>query len=286
MDAQVKEAQPWTRDMAWRQGCVLSDAAMDALDLRDAAEPTACCAVVITHDCDLANDNMAAEPDVELIVGRVVTAPNGSFLWGKAPRTLHLPMRRKGEVVTVELVATRKVLLPKNALAAYQPNDDFALEPKALAVMRSWLSSRYLRAAFPDAFVERMRATKFDEKLAKTVEPYGDLISFIYFVLDDGAMSEHVEGEPYRLNIVLVFAPGDEPEVSAERADEVADKVTDTGEARLTHQGKSTGQIVLESCIAVSEDDLPVSKTRLLMHWRLEHMSLRSETKQPGAPQA
>lgn len=281
----MKEAQLWTRDMAWRQGHVLSDAAMDAFKLRDAAEAAVCCAVVITHDCDLANDNMAAEPDVELIVGRVVPAPNGNFLWGKAPRTLHLPMSRKGEVVTVELVATRKVLLPKNALAAYQPNDDFALEPKALAVMRSWLSSRYLRAAFPDVFVERMRATKFDDKLAKTVEPYGDLVSFIYFVLDDGAMSELVEGEPYRLNIVLVFAPGDEPEVSAERADEVADKVTDTAEARLTHQGKNTGQIVLESCIAVSEDDLPVSKTRLLMHWRLEHMSMRSETEHPSAPQ-
>jgi hypothetical protein len=285
MDAQVKEAQPWTRDMTWRQGHVLSDAAMDALDLRNAAEPAVCCAVVITHDCDLANDNMAAEPDVELIVGRVVNAPNGNFLWGKAPRTLHLSMRHKGEVVTVELVATRKVLLPKDALAAYQPNDDFALEPKALAVMRSWLSSRYQRAAFPDAFVQRMRATKFDEKLAKTVEPYGDLISFIYFVLDDGAMSEHAEGEPYKLSIVLVFAPGDEPEMSAERADEVADKVTDTAEARLSHQGTNTGQIVLESCIAVSEDDLPVSKTRLLMHWRLEHMSLRSDTEQPGAPQ-
>lgn len=281
----MKEAQPWTRDMTWRQGHVLSDAAMDALDLRNAAEPAVCCAVVITHDCDLANDNMAAEPDVELIVGRVVNAPNGNFLWGKAPRTLHLSMRHKGEVVTVELVATRKVLLPKDALAAYQPNDDFALEPKALAVMRSWLSSRYQRAAFPDAFVQRMRATKFDEKLAKTVEPYGDLISFIYFVLDDGAMSEHAEGEPYKLSIVLVFAPGDEPEMSAERADEVADKVTDTAEARLSHQGTNTGQIVLESCIAVSEDDLPVSKTRLLMHWRLEHMSLRSDTEQPGAPQ-
>jgi hypothetical protein len=284
METQVKDAQPWTRDMAWRQGHVLNDAAMDALNLRDATESAVCCAVVITHDCDLANANMAAEPNVEIIVGRLVNAANGNFLWGKAPRILHLPMRRGGELVTVELVATQKVLLPKDALAAYQPNDDFAIEPKALAVMRSWLSSRYLRAAFPDAFVERMRATKFDEKLAKTVEPYGDLISFIYFVLNDGATSEYAEGEPYKLDIVLVFAPGDEPEMSAKRADEVADKVHDTAEARLTHQGKNTGQIVLESCIAVSEDDLPVSKTRLLMHWRLEHMSLRSEAEQPGAP--
>ena len=35
--------------------------------------------------------------------------------------------------------------------------------------------------------------------------------------------------------------------------------------------------IHLKACLPISEDDMPVSKTRLLTEWRLEHMSLRAQ---------
>jgi hypothetical protein len=34
---------------------------------------------VVSHDCDLANADLNAEPDVVVIVGRVVTAADGNF---------------------------------------------------------------------------------------------------------------------------------------------------------------------------------------------------------------
>ena len=40
--------------------------------------------------------------------------------------------------------------------------------------------------------------------------------------------------------------------------------------------------IILKSCIAISEEDVTVAKARLLSHWRLEYMSLRAEEEQFG----
>jgi hypothetical protein len=274
----MEEEQQWSRETQWRQGHVLCAKARAALELHH-VDADATCVVVISHDCDLAIDNLEAEPDVEVMVGRVVSAENGNYSWGKAPRTLHLPMQRDGTNVTVELVATSKRLVPKSALACFQPDGAFALDGKGLDVLRSWLSSRYKRAAFPDAFVRRMDDTGVGKRLAKKLEPHGALISFVYFELDGGKMLERPVGEPYELSIVLVHPPGDDAEVSANAADELAEAVKEACDARLMDKK----QIIIKRCIAISEDDLPVSRSRALTHWRLEHMTLRADGDHPGA---
>jgi hypothetical protein len=274
----MEEGQPqWSRETPWRQGHVLCAKARAALELHH-ADADVTCVVVISHDCDLASDDLHAEPHAEVIIGRVVSAANGNYSWGKAPRTLHLPMQRDGAVVTVELDATSKRLVPKSALAGFEPDGVIALDGEGIAILRSWLSARYSRAAFPDAFVRRMRKTKVDEKLAKKLEPHGSLISFVYFDLDGGRVLERPDGEPYELSIILVYPPGDDAEASADAADELADAVKEACEARLMDRKK----IIIKRCIAISEDDLPVSRARVLTHWRLEHMTLRADGDQPG----
>lgn len=114
--------------------------------------------------------------NVEVIVGRVVPTANGNYSWGKAPRTLHLPMHRDGAVVTLELDATSKGNVTKTALPGFEPDAGFALDGEGSVVLRSWLSARYNRAAFPDAFVRRMRKTKVDVRLTKKLEPHSRLI--------------------------------------------------------------------------------------------------------------
>ena len=236
------------------------------------------CAVVISHDCDLANDDLDDEPDVEVIVGCVVSVLNGNFSWGKAPRTLHLLMQRNGAEVTVELVTTCKRLVPKGTLAGFEPDRAFALDGKGIDVLRSWLSVRYKRAAFPDTFNRRMDNTGVSKKLAKKLEPQGALISFVYFDLDDGQGLERPDGEPYELSIFLVYAPGNDAEASADAADKLAKAVNKACDARLTDKT----QIIIKNCIAISEDDLPVSRARVLTHWRLEHMTLKADGVHPG----
>lgn len=270
----------WSRDVPWRQGHVLCPQAVTTLGLQHAGPEESTCAVVISHDCDLANDDLGIEPHVEVIVGRLVAAANGNYSWGKAPRTLHLPMLCDDVPVWVELTATGKRLVPKAELANFKPDTSFVLDGKGLDVLRIWLSARYYRAAFPDSFVERMRETKVDQRIAKKLQSHGDLISFVYFDLDDGRMLERADGEPYQLSIVLVYAPGADPEESMEEAERVAHDVKDACESRLS-DGK---RIVLKSCLAISEDDITLSRARALTHWRLEHMSLKSDTEQLGPP--
>ena len=47
--------------------------------------------------------------------------------------------------------------------------------------------------------------------------------------------------------------------------------------------GKWNG-VALKQCMSISEDDLRVSRARLLTQWRLEYMTLKADEEQPGAP--
>lgn len=270
----------WTRQTPWRQGSVLPRDALLALGLVSQTDIDTACGVVISHDCDLASDNLDAEPNVELIIGRAINACSGNYSWGKAPRTLHLPVLQHGATKAVELCQTAKVLVHKSSLAAFVPDHAWLMDGRALGTLRSWLASRYCRAAFPDTFVNRMNASKASEKLAKALEPHGQLISFVYVDLDEGQNIERAHGDPYQLSVVLVHVVQDDAEEAADQADAAAEAVEKVLRARL-----GDGQaIVLKGCFAISEDELPVSKARVLTQWRLEHMTHRASEEEPGPP--
>ena len=74
-----------------------------------------------------------------------------------------------------------------------------------MSALRSWLGVRYNRAAFPDPFVNRLSEFKVDKRLAKIIEPVGNLISAVYFDVDGGDEVDHSDGSPYDLKIVLAL---------------------------------------------------------------------------------
>lgn len=275
---QEPEPKQWTRETNWRQGFVLPQAAVQHFSFANAADAAATCVVVISHDCDLANNNLTIEPDVEVIVGRLVPNANGNFTWGKAPRTLHYIAEHAGTQVVIELISTGKRSVLKSELAKFDPDSAFTIGRKELAVLRSWLSSRYKRAAFPDAFVSRMKETKVDSKLAKALENHGELISFVYLDIHGGQNVERAKDDPYQFSIVLVFSSIDDADAATDEADALAEEVEKTVRARL----RNSNVIVLKTCFAISEDDLPVSRARVLTQWRLEYMSLKADDEQPG----
>ena len=273
----------WTRDTTWRQGQVLPAEAVHALGLLHPTVPEATCVVVVSHDCDLANDALTVEPDVEVIVGCHPAKPDGNFHWAKAPRTLHLEFTKTGAPTLVELVATSKRAIPKTALTAFNQDASYSLSGQGLAVLRSWLAVRYNRAAFPDPFVKRMG--KVGKALAKLVEPQGALVSAIFFDVDGGKELDRSDSSPYELGVILAYAPGANPDKAADAAEALETAVEKLFAEK--HFDKATGKwkdIALKSCLSISEDDLPVSKAKLLMQWRLEYMTLRAEETQPAPP--
>ncbi len=275
----------WTRDTPWRQGHLLTTEAIEALGLSHPETPDSTCVVVISHDCDLANDALQIEPDVEVIVGRHLPKGDGNYFWAKAPRTLHVDVLQNDTAAVVELVATAKRLISKQALAAFFPDAAYSYPSKSLSALRSWLGIRYNRAAFPDPFVDRLSQSKVDKRLAKIIEPVGNLLSAVYFDVDGGKEIDHPDGSPYDLKIVLAYPPGDDPEQTADEVEKLEIEIADLFAEK--HFDQATGKwsgIALKQCISISEDDLRVSRARLLTQWRLEYMTLKADEDHPGAP--
>jgi hypothetical protein len=268
----------WTRNTPWRQGHVLTAEAIQALGLSHPETPDSTCVVVISHDCDLANDALQMEPDVEVIVGRHLPKGDGNYFWAKAPRTLHVDVLQNDIATVVELVATAKRLIPKQALAAFFPDVSHSFPSKSLPALRSWLGVRYNRAAFPDQFVDRLFQSKVDKRLAKIIEPVGNLLSAVYFDVDGGKEIDHSDGSPYELKIVLAYPPGDDPEQAADEVGKLEIEIAELFEKK--HFDQATGEwngIALKACMSISEDDLRVSRARLLTQWRLEYMTLKTD---------
>lgn len=277
-------AATWTRDTPWRQGHVLTADAAQALGLSHSESPDSTCVVVISHDCDLASDALQIEPDVEVIVGRHLPKGDGNYFWAKAPRTLHVDALKNDAAAVVELVATAKYLIPKQALAAFTPDAAYSFSGKSLSALRSWLGVRYNRAAFPDPFVNHLFHSKTDKRLAKIIEPVGNLLSAVYFDVDGGKEIDHSDGSPYELKIVLAYPPGDDPEHAADEVEKLEAVIADLFTKK--HFDAATGEwngITLKACMSISEDDLSVSKARLLTQWRLEYMTLKADDEQIGA---
>lgn len=238
--------------------------------------------VVVSHDCDLANDDLKAEPDVEVIAGRAIAA-NGSFMWGKSPRTLHLGFQRAGTEVAIELLNSEKQRVAKIALAAFAPDPAFSLDARGLSVLRSWLASRYRRAAFPDQFVDRLRAHKLDAKIEAIMKTHGALVSEVYFDVDKGQLLDRADGNPYDLRIVVACVAGATPDVFAGEAEAIEGKIDEAFRKKLFDENSSQWtDISLVGCVAMNEDDLPLSRVRVLLPWRLEYLSLKAQDDQPG----
>lgn len=273
----------WTRETPWRQGHLLTPEAALAFGFSHPESPDSTCVVVISHDCDLANDTLPIEPDVEVIVGRRVQKGDGNYFWAKAPRTLHIDTVHNGSGAVIELVATAKGAIPKKELASFKPDTSYALPGKSLSALRAWLSVRYNRTAFPDTFVIRLSQFKVDKRLARIIEPVGNLLSAVYFDVDGGQEMDRSDGSPYELKIVLLYPPGDDPEQVADDIEKIEIAVTTLFEEKHFDQG--TGKwngIALKQCMSISEDDLPVSKARLLNQWRLEYMTIKANEEQVG----
>ncbi|MES1980971.1 MAG: hypothetical protein V4443_00715 [Pseudomonadota bacterium] len=276
-------AATWTRDTLWRQGHILTREAAQALGLCHPTAPESTCVVVISHDCDLANDELHVEADVEVIVGRNITLGDGNYFWAKAPRTLHVDVQQNGASRVIELVATAKRSIPKNVLASYLPDITYSFPGKSLSALRSWLGFRYNRTAFPDRFVDRLCQAKVDKRLAKIIQPVGNLLSAVYFDVDGGKEIDRSDGCPYDLKIVLAYPPGEDPEQTANKVEQLEAAIDELFTEKFYDRAtEKWNGIVLKMCMAISEDDLTVSQARLLTQWRLEYMTLKADEDQPN----
>lgn len=271
----------WSRDNPWRQGHVIPQDLAKKLDLVKDEDAGTRLAVIVAHDCDIAQ-SVGAEPELELIVGRVVAQLDGNCTHAKNARKLHLPFSMQGGEVFVELMANAKKFLGKSLFIGTTPDPAFKLTPERHSILQRWLALRYRRAAFPDAFDDRFdRQTKLKDKLTAILKTLGEHIVAVFFDIDDGAEVKRERPEDtYTLDIYLLANTGDDP-AKAEAAVEAARKKIEAAcRERLFVKDKGWQYIELRECIVISDEALTYRQSCLFKRWNIDYMSLREDPQQ------
>jgi len=259
---------PWSRNTTWRQGSVLAQKYFQVLGLT--ASPNANLAIAISHDCDIANDNLDIEPDVEFISACIVGESNGNNTHGKNPRNLHLKYTHGENSVFLELLASKRLMLQKNMLEAVQPDETYKLDAHCRQILQSWLAARYRRHALPNSLVERLK------NVFNYIEREGKKNSsgILAFRLSYEPESELPPEEPYELWLSIVYIT-DKTEYG-EMAEEIASSIK-TKFSTLLEKTKDSGTVDLRRCEALSEMEFTLHDMRETVEFRLEHLSYRDE---------
>ncbi|KJV24956.1 hypothetical protein VI06_20565 [Aquitalea magnusonii] len=270
----------WSRETPWRQGHLLSVEAGEALGLFHPATSERTLIVVATHDCDLAQAP-AGEPMVELVVGCLIDKLDGNSTHAKVPRRLHIAFEGEAPCLA-EFEAVGKTRVPKEKLADFTPRRETYLSPESAATFQFWLASRYRRSAFPDEFERRLKKETLAEKISKALKPHGDLISGIFFDVDDG-VEVYRDGpdDTYTLDIYLLHPVEPDFDKAATAAQTAADVITQAFTERLLKPTNTWQHIELRTCEVVAESVLTYQQFKQLKRWRLEHLSLAADQPQP-----
>jgi hypothetical protein len=260
----------WSRHTTWRQGSVLAQKDFQSLGL--GIPPRADIAIAISHDCDIANDNMDSEPAVEFIYARLLDNLDGNCTHGKNPRALHIKYTHDGQPIFIELLASRKIVIPKTVLGEIQPDQTYNLD--ARPTLQSWLAIRYRRQALPNSLVERLRTvSSYIEKEIKR-NPSAILSLRLSYDPKDELPPE----EAYELYLSIIYNT-DKPEyvtIAEAMAKKMKEEVT-----TLLEKSESSGKVDLRKCEAFSETSFTVRDMRDTDEYHLEHLSYRTDPSGP-----
>lgn len=220
--------------------------------------------VVVSHSCDLAAADVEAEPWAEVVRGRTDAPADGNLTWGKNPRTLQIDTA-PGSPVTFSVHDRARV--PKHELQAHGPDRDRRLDTRERRCLAQWLGKRYVRAAFPDAFNDRVRPVT--SRLRRHLKKAGGaVIGGLYVLLNsDDELPDEV---PYEMVLRGVMAVEDH-ESPKRRAEALATMQAVAAElGRLPDVELSDWELV--SAAEMSLDDLGY-----FQRWDYDDLSDRTE---------
>lgn len=263
-----------SRESPWRQGMVFDDQTILTLLPTWARCFDQTVVVVASHDCDIAS-SPKNEPVIEVIVGQRITAL-GADTHAKTARRLHIEFQTPDGPIAVELVATNKVPVPKDALLQASPLAAWQLSVEDLVTLQLWLAARYRRAAFADEFERRLKAkpARLDKKIAKSLDVPSEHVLAVFFEVDDGSET-HRNGpdDVYDLRITLLYDSTKDEPAAYEATQKAAVAIEDSFEKAFC-EGGVWKNIRLMSCIPVSDSAMTVAQSRLMKQWRLDYISL------------
>lgn len=266
---------PWTRDTPWRQGSILNSRDFERLDIDQEEEGLV--ALAISHDCDITNEDLTAEPYVEFVIGRLIDKVDGNHTYAKNPRTLHISLKYGEDDVSLQLLAAEKIRIYKDVLHSVEPDVAWSMEKDAHRVLQHWLAARYKRQSLPDALVERLHP------IADFLQKHGKKHSRAvlgYWLDYDPFAAELSPDQSYELWLYVVYAT-DEQEAQ-ENAEQIAASLRENFSSFIDKNG-DVGKIDLRECVAYSEEEFTLRDLRGNIEYRLDFISLRPKSAGPVA---
>jgi hypothetical protein len=167
-------------------------------------------ATIISQDCDVVQPSLDREPYVEVLRGRWIDELSGNLTHGKNPRTLQVATQHSD--LAVEYSIHDRVRVSRMLLQDCSPADKPRWTTRTTASIAQWVASRYTRAAFPDAFNERLKKAGSVERIKKIGKRAGRAVSGVYIFMDE---EEKLEAESYGITVV-VTAPDDSYELEGD----------------------------------------------------------------------
>lgn len=192
----------------WRQGSIVKDEDLAQLfgdELSDFGEGVV--AIVATQSCDIANNNLDVDPNIEVSIARIIDNKNGNYENNKNPRILHLDVSllkqdEEGlDTAYLELKAYEKIAFDKRAFEGISPDPHRNILKQQHDYV-SWLAARYARPALPTEFNDLIERADPKNKRKKIVKKLNDLSGIYVHINPD---REIEPGEKYKVQLMGVL---------------------------------------------------------------------------------
>lgn len=234
------------------------------------------CAVVITHDCDIPHEK---ESYIEIIVGRKVKKEK-NFLNAKNVRRLCSRFVIDGSEFYIDLCFQNRQMIVREDFARLTgPDERIQLAEPDKRILKQWLSIRYGRPAYPNAFETRLqrdckKRVSVEKGIAELVSKRSEHILALFFNLADDREVELEEGTPYNLIVYVVYDLENGAVAARKEAETLAEEILSL---LLSVYGSpdEAKDICVESCSAIADNALSLADLMKIDQWRLEWVSLQ-----------
>jgi len=203
------------RTNVWRQGDIIDQkSAIQTLlkkssdyKFHDLAIPEML--IIISHDCDILHKKVEDEPYIDLLIGNF-DEKDGNLFYAKNPRRLQIEHDKK----IIGFIIHNILHIKKEDFEKINPkHSTMVLDKKSVKRIANWVSTRYVRAAFPDEFVNRLKAKQL-EKTSKN--PLMDKVSLIYVDVPDTELRPEQE---YMVTMIIGVQHGSDQEIISQVED-------------------------------------------------------------------
>jgi hypothetical protein len=248
----------------WCQGavCHISKLAADDFGVpKTEANRAGALAILISHDCDIVHRG-TNEPVVEWLVAVPIAKKdrNSFYFDGRNPRRLHFDHHD----LAYEIWARDRFTTPRKALEGLSAESDLALTTKLTRLLTRWLSKRYIRPAFPDAFNTRLRVTQ--EEIREALDDGHRLLHDLLIHVEP--KREVAAEQIYHVSILGIMTGEDFKKAEQRESCHAVLKQLETYLAQCAN-------VVVEDCELQSADLTPISVLDYYDPWDFDYLSVR-----------